>query len=370
MFAADHRAGLERALADEYGSAAVLLTDSGTSALALALRAAVRERPGAVALPAYGCYDIATAADAAEVRFALYDIEPATLGPDLDSLRSALMTGARTIVVAYLYGIPIDPAPIGSLAHEFGAVMVEDAAQAAGTRIGGRPAGSHGRYGVLSFGRGKGVTGGRGGALLVNTPDALEPLAKPREALRGGRGSAGDVAVLAAQWALGRAPVYGALTALPFLGLGETIYRPPHEPGGMTRFAAGVLLRTRSEAEREAEIRRRTARRLSAHVERGSALRTPAVPFASEAGFLRLPVAAAPEALRVARSADARRLGVWPGYPRALADLDGFCARRMDPGRAISGSRSLAQCMLTLPTHSRLRERELGRLCAWIDGLR
>ncbi|HET7599018.1 MAG TPA: hypothetical protein VFK09_01925, partial [Gemmatimonadales bacterium] len=77
MFAADHRAGLERALADEYGSAAVLLTDSGTSALALALRAAVRERPGAVALPAYGCYDIATAADAAEVRFALYDIEPA-----------------------------------------------------------------------------------------------------------------------------------------------------------------------------------------------------------------------------------------------------------------------------------------------------
>ncbi len=35
-------------------------------------------------------------------------------------------------------------------------------------RMAGRPAGAHGALGVLSFGRGKGVTGGKGGALLVN----------------------------------------------------------------------------------------------------------------------------------------------------------------------------------------------------------
>ena len=64
----------------------LLLTDSGTSALALALQRAARERPGPAALPAFCCYDIATAADVAGVPFVLYDVDPETLGPDPASL--------------------------------------------------------------------------------------------------------------------------------------------------------------------------------------------------------------------------------------------------------------------------------------------
>src|SRR5690606_32072244 len=50
------------------------LTDSGTSALALALSLAARVGHAPVALPAYGCYDLATAVDAAGVPFTLYDL--------------------------------------------------------------------------------------------------------------------------------------------------------------------------------------------------------------------------------------------------------------------------------------------------------
>ena len=45
-----------------------LLVDSGTSALRLALQHAVQGRESRrIALPAYGCYDLATACDGAEV---------------------------------------------------------------------------------------------------------------------------------------------------------------------------------------------------------------------------------------------------------------------------------------------------------------
>ena len=78
-----------------FGSRDVLLTDSGTSALALALRMAVAARPDrpTVALPAWACYDLATAADAADVGVVLYDLDPATLGPDWASLDRALSAG-------------------------------------------------------------------------------------------------------------------------------------------------------------------------------------------------------------------------------------------------------------------------------------
>jgi dTDP-4-amino-4,6-dideoxygalactose transaminase len=52
---------VERLLRESYLPSGLLLTDSGTTALHLALRLAVAERPGPVALPAYCCYDIATA---------------------------------------------------------------------------------------------------------------------------------------------------------------------------------------------------------------------------------------------------------------------------------------------------------------------
>src|SRR5690625_5620634 len=112
----------------------VVLTGSGTHALQRAIVCACqRIRRGAVAaVPAYGCYDIATAAIGAEVRFFLYAIAPVTLGPALDSLGSAIAAGASVIVVAPLYGVPVEWGEIVALVSRVGGVIVEDAAQAQG----------------------------------------------------------------------------------------------------------------------------------------------------------------------------------------------------------------------------------------------
>jgi perosamine synthetase len=361
------RKRLERLLHQTYQPSGLLLTESGTTALQLALRLAVAERAGPVALPGYCCYDIATAADAAGVEFVLYDLDPATLGPDWPSLQRALDRGSRVIVAVHLYGVPVDLSAMEAMAVGTGAVVIEDAAQAAGARLGNRPAGSLGRYAVLSFGRGKGMTGGRGGALLANTSDAAERLASVAASLEGRTGSARDAATLLAQWLLARPSIYGLPLSIPSLRLGETIYRAPSPPAGPSSFAAGVLTRTMRLVLAEAERRRSNARWLLERIPAGGAVSAPRPPAGTEPGFLRLPVLADASVMARFRTDSARALGVWPGYPKPLADLDGFGSRRQDPAEDTPGARTLAQQLFTLPTHSLLDPASLAGLGRLLD---
>jgi len=356
------RAELERLLREAYQPSALLLTESGTSALHLALRLAVAERPGPVALPAYCCYDIATATDAAGVSFVFYDLDPTTLGPDWPSLNRALDRGARVVVAVHLYGIPVDFPTLSETARQAGAILIEDAAQAAGARIDDRPAGTRGRYAVLSFGRGKGMTGGRGGALLANAADAADRLSTVAGSLEGRAGSTRDAAALLAQWVLARPSVYGLPLGIPSLRLGETIYRAPNPPAAPSTFAAGVLTRTLLGVPPEAERRRQNARRLLEHIPAGGPITAPRPPAGTEPGFLRFPILAEPSAMDRFRTDTARVLGVWPGYPKPLPDLAGFGSRRLDPAEATPGARRLAEELLTLPAHSLLDRVSLTRL--------
>jgi dTDP-4-amino-4,6-dideoxygalactose transaminase len=94
-------------LAAHFSARTVLLTDTGTGALQIALRAAGARAPGApVALPAYCCYDVATAAVGAGVPVLFYDLDSRTLSPDLASIDDVLRRGARAVVVAHLFGLP------------------------------------------------------------------------------------------------------------------------------------------------------------------------------------------------------------------------------------------------------------------------
>jgi len=367
--AARARAEVMAGLGERFGCRDLLLTDSGTSALTLALRAGAKRAPGPVALPAYCCYDIATAADGAGVQVLLYDLDPATLGPDLPTLRAALEQGARTVVVAHLYGIPVDLAAVRSLADQHAALLIEDAAQGAGAGYGGRPLGSLGSLGVLSFGRGKGVTSGCGGALLGNDDAGSTALAAVRDGLLPGSTSATEPIALLAQWLLARPSLYAIPASLPFLGLGETVYRRPRETRGMSAFALGVLRRTLPATDREAAARRahaeRLLQRLGVAVKNLEAVRPPA---GAVPGYLRLPVLAQDASRGRLGSGAARHLGIRPGYPATLSELPGFGIRVRNARAGFPGARRLVASLFTLPTHGLLSDRDLRTLERWVAG--
>jgi perosamine synthetase len=339
----------------------LLRTDSGTTALTLALTSLARRHPGRpVALPAYCCYDLATAADGARVPVVLYDLDPATLGPDERSLRHALAAGAAGVVIVHLYGVPVDVDAVTAIAQEHGAEVIDDAAQGVGATYHGKPVGAFGSFGVLSFGRGKGLTGSGGGALLGN--DAIgagELRVLAAELPPGRRGGAAALIAAKAQWLLARPAWYGLPSRLPFLHLGETIYRSPARPARASAVNAAILAATWPLAAAESATRRRHADRLLASLSGSRQSWAVRVPAGGVAGYLRLPLVPAERRLSA-------KLGILPGYPKALIDLEGFGARTLTPEAPYSGARLLADRLCTLPTHSLLGEDDLRRLERWL----
>jgi perosamine synthetase len=361
------RARVREQLSTRYHPAALILTDSGTSALTLAMRLAAARRPGqALLLPAWGCFDLATAALGADVPIALYDLDPATLGPDWDSLATAVRLEPAAVVGVHFYGMPIDWRQFEELLRPSGACLIEDAAQAVGAEVAGRAAGNLGDLSVLSFGRGKGMTGGRGGALLLHEKSYLSGVDTLRFARS--RGSMGEAAALIAQWLLTRPSVYGIPAGLPFLGLGQTVFREPHAVEGISGFASGVLSRTLPLAGPETEIRRANAAFLIQRLG-GTRLR-PVVPLeTAKPGWLRFPARLrAEEAQAVSQDSAARSLGIYPAYPGTLEELPGMADRMVKKYETFPGAREIVLRLLTLPTHSALKHADLRRIIAWAGG--
>jgi dTDP-4-amino-4,6-dideoxygalactose transaminase len=350
------------ALRRRYECADALLTDSGTSALILALRKLVPPG-GTVAYPAYACIDLTSAAIGAGVRVRLYDVDPTTLSPDLDSMRAVIARGVDAIVVAHLFGYPADMIGVMELAQEKGIPVIEDAAQGAGGTLGGALLGSIGDVAILSFGRGKGTTGGSGGAMLVKTPALAEWTSSARTTLGAGSRGGVDVLKLAAQRVLSHPSLYRLPASIPALKLGEMVYRPPQSPCSMSLASAAVLRSTLGLDEQEVSSRRARAKDLISRLQDTSGVMPARAIAGGESGFLRL-------ALLDAVGGRARHpdLGALPGYPMTLDQHVQLKPLLLSGERAGKGAEALRDRLFTVPTHSRVSQFDIDRIWAWLDG--
>jgi dTDP-4-amino-4,6-dideoxygalactose transaminase len=349
--AIDPRPALAAVLSERYHARVVHLTSSGTAALQIAIRLArVSAGEGPVALPAYGCFDLAAAAVGAAAPIALYDVDPDTLAPDLDSLTAVLAAGARVVVVAPIAGIPVPWEEVVRCAGAFGAVVIEDAAQGHGARWRGKALGSLGALSVLSFGRGKGWSGGRGGAVLVRDKVLAEfsrglPLPEPRT-----RDEALAIAVSAAVALFAHPSRYAIPAHIPWLRLGETRYRAPKPLEGLTRSAAALLLASQTAADREAAHRRANAHAmLELLADQPNSARPIWIDPDARAGYLRLPVRLS-HAFSFVRELRAGRYGAALGYPSTLAELPAV-RNSLRPAGPLPGAHALVRELVTLPTH-------------------
>ena len=74
----------------------------------------------------------------------------------------------KVLVLVHLYGMPARLPDILAIAAEFEIPILEDAAEALGSRFGGQPLGSFGTVGVFSFNGNKILTTSGGGVLVTN----------------------------------------------------------------------------------------------------------------------------------------------------------------------------------------------------------
>ena len=92
-----------------------------------------------------------------------WNMDPAALEKAFD-----MYPDVRLVVSAELYGFPGRMDVIKEICEKHGALLIEDAAEAMGATVNGRPCGSFGDYSAISYNGNKIITGSAGGCLLTN----------------------------------------------------------------------------------------------------------------------------------------------------------------------------------------------------------
>lgn len=350
---------LMRDLRTLYDAQRSALTDSGTSALVAALRLTAGKN-GTVAYPGYACVDLAAAARYAGVRVRLYDIDPHTLSPDLDSLAATLERGVDAIVLAHLYGFPADVRGVEELARSAGVPVIEDAAQGAGGTLDGRLLGSFGAMSILSFGRGKGTTGGNGGALLLRDASLADSFSEMRRRLGKRPIGVRDLLGLAAQWTFGRPVLYGIPSSIPALHLGEMVYHPAHEPRSLSWAAASLVRRALAAAPGDVAGRRRVGAVLEMAALEGADIRPVRPLEGAVSGYLRYPIL--DRGSRVERA----DMGILRGYKLSLHEQMELrpCLIAGEP--PTPGAEEAARTLFTLPTHYMVKPSDIKAMMEWL----
>ncbi len=153
---------------------------SGTSAIHLALILL-----GVKAGDTVFCQSITFSASANPIAYqkatpVFIDSESHTWNMDPTLLKAALEEAKqngklpKAIIPVHLYGMPAKMDEISLIAKEYNVPVIEDAAEALGSNINGKPCGSYGNFGVLSFNGNKIITTSGGGALVSDNEEMIE----------------------------------------------------------------------------------------------------------------------------------------------------------------------------------------------------
>ena len=166
---------LIKSLSMDFGCEHVLLCSSGTIGVELALRGSGVKRDDEVILAGYDFPGNFRAIEAIGATPVLIDVIEGGWVIDPAMVAAAVSEKTTAIVVSHLHGQIADLTAIREAlmvaAPQRNIVIVEDACQTAGGRIGKRKLGSLGNVGVLSFGGSKLLSAGRGGALITSDVD-------------------------------------------------------------------------------------------------------------------------------------------------------------------------------------------------------
>lgn len=190
-YAGPETAAFEAELAGYCGVARGVATNSGTSALLVALMAKGIGRGDEVLVPANTFVSVPECVMFVGALPVFTDVEPdgnmsrATIEPHLTPR-------TRGVIPVHTFGFPADMEPIMDLARDRGLFVIEDGAHALGARYRGTRVGALGHVGFFSFG-GKSITVcGQGGMVVTDDADLAARMASARvHGYRSGLGKGG-----------------------------------------------------------------------------------------------------------------------------------------------------------------------------------
>ncbi len=156
------------------GALKALLTHSCTAALEMTALLLDIEPGDEIIMPSYTFVSTANAFVLRGGVPVFIDVRADTINMDEGLIEQAVTPKTKAIAPVHYAGIACEMDTILDIAKARRLAVVEDAAQGLGATYKGRPLGTVGDLGTLSFHASKNVVAGEGGALLVNRPDLEE----------------------------------------------------------------------------------------------------------------------------------------------------------------------------------------------------
>lgn len=155
------------------GGRYVRFLPSASDALHFALRQIGAS--GNVILPAYTCLKVVRAVQLAGWTPVFIDVDLATGSMLQSGVKRALdgVAGSKVILATHLHGVPNAMCGLVAEAKSAGAILIEDCAMAQGAMHQGSQVGSFGDWAIFSFGLGKVLSIGAGGALTCKQETAM-----------------------------------------------------------------------------------------------------------------------------------------------------------------------------------------------------
>src|SRR5437870_8016209 len=149
------------------GVAYVLGFNSGRSAIEVAIRALGLNQGDEVIVSSFCCLGAVLPILRAGCIPVFADVDD-TLNIDPEKISCLISGRTRAILVPHLFGRPARIDDISRLAQEHSLFVIDDAAQAFGATLYGKPVGGFGDVGIVSFGPGKTLVATGGGVLVTN----------------------------------------------------------------------------------------------------------------------------------------------------------------------------------------------------------
>ena len=166
----------EQMLADYTGTKHAMVFNSGTSALHAVLMAHGIKSGDEVIVPSFTF--IATANTVLYVggKPIFAEIEDKTCGLDPEDVKEKITNKTRAIIPVHYAGSPCFIEDLKEIAEDHNLLLIEDAAESLGAKLGDKNVGTFGDSAMLSFCQNKIITTGDGGAVVTDSAEIYEKM--------------------------------------------------------------------------------------------------------------------------------------------------------------------------------------------------
>jgi len=328
---------------------------SGKSALTIALKALgkIRSDKNEVVVPAYTCFSVAAAIEQAGLKIVLCDLDPHSLGFNLDQLNNVVNDKTLCVVPTWLFGLKGDVEKINETVKRYNSFTILDSAQYLGMPDSLKATVAD--VSLFSFGRGKPLSVLHGGILTTRNPEVVNAIqtvssAYPQQSRIADIKMAINILI---NDTLIRPGLYWLPASIPALGIGKTVYPQHIDIKNMGRLQKSLLAKKLTKLQTITNIRKTNAEFYVKQLAQVPNIELIHGSKSSDYAPVRFPIYIKKS---IAELTDKHRkhavtLGIVPMYPTGLNKLTNISKFWLNQTVEFEGADWISKHLLTLPTH-------------------